>query len=387
MSQFNRRFFLKTSVAGVAGFSLTASTSKASVPLTFDQDDNILTRTLGNTGIRVPVLSMGVGGCDSPAVVRAALKSGITHFDTAHVYQGGNSEKMLGSIFREYPRESFTVATKVKQTQTREEFLRIFDESLARLQLDYVDILYLHSIKNRNEALDPGIMAILSEIKNSGRARHIGLSTHSNEPEVIQAAIDSDFYEVVLVAYNFKQDHAEEVRQKIRLAGEKGIGIVAMKVMAGGYLDKEKTREVNYRAALKWVLQEEHVSTTIPSINNLDQLKDNMQVLRSVELTGEEMNALELAGPEQGLFCNQCNECTGSCGHSLPIPDAMRAYMYAYAYGQTLKAQELLNNTGLDPDVCSSCPVCTVTCRKGFAVHEKLTEILRLQSVPKEFLT
>ncbi len=78
------------------------------------------------------------------------------------------------------------------------------------------------------------------ELKKQGKVRFVGMSTHKNEPDIIQAAIDSNFYDVVLTTLNFSQGHADKIREKIALAAEKGIGIVAMKTMAGGFSDKEQ---------------------------------------------------------------------------------------------------------------------------------------------------
>lgn len=387
MKSFNRRNFIRTSAIGVAGFGIAQNAKAAQTNSTNASANEVITRKLGNTGINLPVLSMGVGRCDSPAVVKAALKLGVKHFDTAHRYQRGNSERMLGDVLKDYNRDSFVISTKIKTTNTKEEFLEMFEESLSRLQMDYVDILYLHAIGSREDLLNNEMMQALKIAKKSGKAKHIGVSTHKNEPEVIQAAIDSQFYEIVLSAINFKQEHAVELKEKIALANKNGIGIIAMKVMAGGFLDKEKEQPVNYKAALKWILQDENVHSTIPSMINLEQLMDNSAILNDINLTDEEQKSVLLAQKEQGLFCNGCSQCVPSCKKQLPIPELMRAYMYTYGYGESLKAKELISDLNIDENACESCKVCTATCIKGFHISEKLSDIARLQNTPTEFLT
>lgn len=386
MKAINRRNFLRTGAISAAGLSLAAS-AKANSLLNTSNRSDVISRKLGNTGIELPVLSMGVGKCDSPAVVKAALKLGVRHFDTAHRYQQGNSEKMLGEVLKDYSREDFVIATKVKATDTKEQFLEKFEESLTRLQMDHVDILYLHAVSTVDQLMNEEMVAALKQVKKDGKAKHIGVSTHKNEPEIIQGAIDSDLYEIVLCAINFKQDHKEALREKINLAAEKGIGIVAMKVMAGGFLDKEKQEPVNFTAALKWPLQNEGVATTIPSMVNLEQLMNNSAILNDISLDSKEKEDLAVAQNAQGLYCNACKECVSTCKNQLAIPELMRAYMYCYGYSEAKKAKELLSSLNTPSKSCEECDTCTAHCPKGFKIAEKIKDISRLENTPSEFLT
>ena len=111
MTRFNRRGFLKTGITGAAGI-LAFSPAMASKGAYF-QGKNIVYRTLGKTGLKVPVVSFGVMRADNPNLCKAAYEKGITLFDTAHGYQNGNNEIMLGNLFKNYPRNSFILETKV----------------------------------------------------------------------------------------------------------------------------------------------------------------------------------------------------------------------------------------------------------------------------------
>lgn len=115
-NELDRRQFLCSAALGGAG-ALIASTSKLmasyskSAPPT--DEKKLIKRKLGATGIELPIVSMGVMRADNAALIPAAMKTGLVHFDTAHGYQGGKNEEMLGEVFKDYPRNSFIVATKV----------------------------------------------------------------------------------------------------------------------------------------------------------------------------------------------------------------------------------------------------------------------------------
>jgi len=358
----------------------------------------VVRRKLGNTGIELPVVSFGVMRADNPNLIKAAMDTGYEHFDTAHVYQKGNNEKMLGEILKDYPRDSFTIATKVPPEEkdretghllsgsTKKAFLDKLDISLKRLKMDHVDILYAHSISSKQAVEFEPILDALQTAKKQGKTKHIGLSTHKNEPEVIEAAIQQGVHEVILTSYNFQQDHHEKMTRAIAKASEAGIGIVGMKSMAGGRLGKDSDKPVDYLAALKWVLNDPHVHTTIPGIINFEQLRENFSVMANLDLTREEKNYLHAASLEQGLYCNACEQCIPTCRKNIPIPEMMRAYMYAYGYREMKKARDVLVDHQVDGNPCQDCSVCTVRCVKGFNVRGKLADISRIVDIPGDFL-
>ncbi|HJX54841.1 MAG TPA: aldo/keto reductase [Polyangia bacterium] len=354
-------------------------------------------RVLGRTGIEVPIVSMGVMNADNPNLVRAALDGGLFLLDTAHGYQEGRNEEMLGTVLKDRKRDSFVLATKVHLStldrktglfskQTRgEEIEEKLNISLKRLGLDRVDILHLHNQTAREGVLYEPVLRALEKAKRDGKTRFVGLSTHKNEPEVIRAAVEAKLYDVVLTSYNFRQDHHLEVQKAIAEAAQAGLGIVAMKTQAGIYWDKEKTSPINMKAALKWALRDPNVHTAIPGFTTLDQLQTDLEVLRDPTLTDEEKRSLE-APKLAGFFCQGCGECLDPCLEKLPIPELMRSFMYAHAYRNREAAQALLLELGLPESPCDDCGECPVRCAKGFDVRQRVRDIVRLREVPREFL-
>ncbi|MDR2037964.1 MAG: aldo/keto reductase [Bacteroidales bacterium] len=382
----NRRNFIKLSAAASAALALNHATIQAKPAI---RENKIPERTLGRTNIQLPILSMGVMRADNPSVVRAAYNSGIIHFDTANGYQNGKNEEMLGTFFSGKPRDSYILATKVKQNlgdDAVEKFLEQFETSMKRLKMDHVDILYFHALSKPEEVNYAPIVEAMVKLKKDGRTKYIGLSTHSNEPAVINAAVDNGNYDVILTSYNFNQKHLSELNPAIERAVKANLGIVAMKTMAGGYLDRERTQKVNTKAALKWALQNPNIHTAIPGFTSFEELEECLDSAANLEMDQEEKNFLSVTANQTLLYCQGCRNCIDQCSKNLPIPDMMRAYMYNYGYKSPQLAQEVITGLQLAENPCGDCAACTVRCTGGFQVAEKIKDINRLRNVSKDFL-
>lgn len=399
----SRREFLKKSAAGIAGVAMVPSVlgiGSAAAAGPRKKKKRFVHRKLGRTGIKLPVVGMGVMNADNPDLVRAALDAGIVLLDTAHAYQRGRNEEMIGEVIKGRRRRSFVIATKVRgspldretglytEEATAGPFIEAFDTSLGRLGLDYVDILFHHNVVSRGGALHEPYLAALEEMKKQGKTRFVGISTHKNEPEVIGAAVESGVYDVVLTTYNFRQPHVREIEKAIAEANRAGLGVIAMKTQAGAYWDSEKRHPINMKAALKWALRNENVHTAIPGFTTFEQMELDLSVMEDLALTPAE--ELDLKADEQmglaGLFCDQCAECTLQCPHGVDIPTLMRSYMYAYGYRNLFAAKETFESAGTGELPCASCSSCAVKCRMGFDVRKRATDIARIRDVPDDFI-
>lgn len=388
----NRRDFLRLSATVGAGAILIPETTASTLSKSNVKKNEMPVRTLGRTGVKLPILSMGVMRADNPNVLRAAYNSGIFHFDTAHGYQNGRNEEMVGTFFQGKPREEYFIATKVKfdyplKDNFEQDFNDKLDISLKRLKMDYVDIFYAHAYDSAEEVTEPRVIAALEKIKADGKARFIGFSTHASKPEQVHAAVEAGIYDVILLSYNFKLHNLKETDEAIERAAKAGIGIVAMKTMTGAKEDAEGNKKVNAQACLKWAWNNENITTAIPGFTNYDELEECLAAVQSPELTGSEQEYLASLLDKEMLYCQQCGQCLTQCTAHLPIPDMMRAYMYAYGYNHSQLSQETLLELNYAENACSDCNTCQVKCPSGFNVARKIASIMPVRNIPTEFLS
>ena len=405
----DRRKFLKNSLLTVAGAGLISRSHSQSLSgqESLQDDTKLLYRILGKTGIRLPVISMGTGNTDNPNLVRSALDKGVRLFATAEAYQNGNNESMVGSVLKDRPRDSFIIMTSsadinwidtktgvFKDSFDPKAFLQRVDESLKRLEVDYVDIFIQPFAATRESVFSEPVRKAMETVKKSGKAKYLGIATHRLEHEAIRAAVDTGIHDVIMTAYNFRRQgwgsmqNGEELDEAIQYAAESGLGIIAMKTMAGVYWDKERTKPINATAALKWALQNKNVHTTVPDCSTYDQLNQDLAIMANLELTEEEKQDLKPPSEElsSGLYCQQCNKCISQCPEAIDIPTIMRSYMYAYGYGNLEFARKTLCSTGLHSFPCNDCSDCNVNCLMGFDVRSKILDIARLQEIPEDFI-
>lgn len=396
-NRIKRREFIGKATLGLFSTGLALPLLKSNA-FTSEQPQKVIYRTLGRTKLRIPVVSFGVMNSDSPDLIKRALDMGINHLDTAHVYLRGNSERVIGEVLQKSGnRDKIYVATKMRFARDRqknvfilrgterepgaseENLFKQLETSLQRLRTDYIDILYLHSCYSPQMAAYEPLMNALVKAKKQGKARFIGVSTHSNEPDVIRASVDAGVYDVVLAAYNFAQNHRDEVKKAIKYAVSKGVGVVAMKTQGGKSMQEKGEIEINHEAALKWVLEDENVCTTIPGVTAFEQLDQNLMVMNNLALSGAERSEIQFASSLKGkIYCQNCRSCIPTCPNNAEIPNLMRAFMYAKAYGNYIQAgmtvAELPRKKGLN--VCRSCSLCMASCPNGINIGSRVKTLI-----------
>jgi predicted aldo/keto reductase-like oxidoreductase len=344
---------------------------------------------------------MGTMDAISEALVRTALDAGISHIATAQYYANGRVEEFVGKILKHYKREDIILATGVipqpidykagvfSEDTDVEKFEKDFEGSLKRMDTDYVDIFYLPYCAKKESVLFEPLMTSMEKIKKAGKARFLGVASHSFVPEAVRAAADSEFYDVVMLAYNFQIKDIAERKEAAAYAANKGMGVVAMKTITGEswVIHNKQVVASNPKAALKWVLQNENIHTAVPGFTTFDQLETNLSVMADLRLTPEEEKYLKLArfNHKDSLFCQGCGTCLKQCPIAPDIPTLMRSYMYAYGYRDLPAAVRNIKSVRDNPISCADCYSCIVECPMGFDIKEKALDIIRLRDFPPEF--
>ena len=398
---FSRRDFLATGlVLPAAGLRSSPVSSK---PLAVGQAQpepgRLEYRTLGKTGLKVTALAFGCMTTSDSSVIERAADFGINHFDTARIYQSGNNERMVGAALKEVRRK--VIISSKSAGKTKQEALADLDTSLRELGTDYLDIWYLHN-KTESDQVTEDLLEAQRLAKQSGKIRFAGVSTHFNMDKMMAYLAKLGQTDVVLTTYNFSMRSVDagantdqnapktDMTAAIRAARKADLGIVVMKVLAGGVarvrrgdrlyganpqaLSRQLGQEGVPVAAIKWALKNESVDTAIVCMTSHDEFEENVRAMAEPYTERDEkLLTAQLAeiGPR---YCRMCGDCGGVCEKGVPVPDVLRFLTYAEGYGQfALGREEFLK---LGPAVaavrCADCAHCTVQCPYGVQVSARL---------------
>ncbi|MBD3237580.1 MAG: hypothetical protein GF330_12810 [Candidatus Eisenbacteria bacterium] len=264
-------------IAGLVGFS-HAQSSAAGPGATGGAKLRVRQyNTLGDTGLRVSDIGFGAGGTTDPALIEYALDLGINYFDTAANYAGGQSEVAVGQVAARR-RDEMIICTKLIMDgeTTQEDVVAGLEASLERLQTDYVDIYMIHG-GNRTAIDNPQIYEAFDRLKQAGKIRFTGVSTHGpNIASEMRSVIAEGKLDVILCSFDPVGD--PEIPAMLREAAAQGIGLVGMKVFPSAreasLPEFESGAQPFHLAALRWALQESGMHTVLVSLNMMDQVDE-----------------------------------------------------------------------------------------------------------------
>ncbi len=294
----SRRNFLRTAALGVAGGSaalaagckyqsqifLVKGAPKEATEKSPEWHEARIRgyRPLGRTGMQMSDVSFGTSGLDNAATVKHALERGVNYFDTSPDYSRAGSEQTLGEGIKGHPRDKLFIVSKfctpdghLDNDTPVKEVIAAVEGSLKRLGTDYLDLAHIHAVNSIDRLMNPNIHEAFDRLKEQGKLRFLGVSSHTPDLEkVMRHAVDSGRFDVIMVAYNFKNWPA--LTTIFADAKKKGVGVVAMKTLKGAkhtalsdFTPSE--RESFSQAAFKWVLSNGDVSGLVVSINSLSQ--------------------------------------------------------------------------------------------------------------------
>jgi hypothetical protein len=382
-----RRDFLKTSALAAAATTGLLNPFQASAAVA---DKPVVKRwqTLGKTGLKMSDIAYGCSQLPSPSMMLRAIERGINYFDTAPDY--GDSEKTIGEAMSKVQRDKIILATKfckgfvypdhLSHTSKKKDYIEALDGSLKRLKTDYVDIAFVHAIgedgRNRQDEEkrlnNDELFGAVEELKKAGKMRYLAISSHgpNNPVELLTAAIKSGHYDIIMPAFNFMKN--TEFDGVLTEAKNKGVGVVAMKTLAGA---KEKKLDKLPRpfepAALKWVLKHQEIAGLIITITTLTDLDLYLTA------SGETFSSLDqelldqYAKQYSSVYCRTgCNQCQGGCSFAVPIATIMRYQMYFEDYGQEKRAMQAYARLTANAQRCAQCSGgCAGACPYGLSIQ------------------
>ncbi len=399
-----RRDFLKLAATAGVGAVLGAAASpalaqekdpgKTQAPAAMPQ------RTLGKTGVKVPILSLGTmfDTATNQIVLRQAFKLGVTYWDTAESYEGGRSEQGIGQFFKKNP-EARARVFLVSKSYSPERGTAILDqhlkESLERLSTSYIDMYYVHGISEMKEVDTKETRAWAEKAKSQGKIKFFGFSTHRNMEDLLLAASKLDFIDGILATYNYRVMGLPKMKEAVAACVEKGIGLTAMKTQGVGPVPSEgegdaalaerflKQGYTSEQMRLKAVWTDSAIASVCSQMPNLTVLMANAAAaLDKTKLTSGDLQALtQYAQASRDCYCAGC---TGICEEAfsaqVPVGDVMRAMMYWKSYGDLARARDLyasLEPGDLDALSRRELALAEGRCPQGLAIGKVLAEAAR----------
>jgi predicted aldo/keto reductase-like oxidoreductase len=369
-NQFNRRDFLKrVSVAGLAPVLASAEIKKdANTPQAQKtRSPQVPKRKLGKTGVEVSCLGLGTNRLDNQIILRRAIEMGVTCWDAAHSYVGGNSEREIGKLLSKSPklRKKLFLITKASFAKTIEQKEKYLHESLERMNTDYIDLYYaIHGLS------DPALLTNelkqwVESIKKRGLIRLVGFSTHSNMPQCLTAAVKVGWIDALTTSYNFRLMQNDEMTAAVETCHKAGVGLITMKSVAltfkerdmleaGKKIETDEDKKLLKRflekgfaegpAKIKTVLADERISSACVGMNNVALLNSNVAgVLGKTKLTRADRDIF--AEYAKATCSSYCAGCAHICNSALPetpyISEIARYLMYYNSYGDKDRAREL----------------------------------------------
>lgn len=351
---------------------------------------------LGMGCMRLPCRGEEIDEPAAAEMVEYAIRHGVNYFDTAWGYHKGQSEIVMGRLLKQYPRESFYLASKfpgydlANMTKAKE----IFERQLEKCQTDYFDFYLFHNVceKNVDAFLDNetyGILDYLLEQKAKGRIRHLGFSTHGSLA-VMRRFLETygSHLEFCQIQLNYLDWTFQNAKEKLELLQEYNLPVWVMEPLRGGKLAKlDDGQEQRLRAArpdegtpawaFRFLQTIPQVCVTLSGMSDMEQLKANVATFEeSRPLNAQERELLLGIAREitekTSIPCTSCRYCTTYCPQGLDIPYLISLYNeHRFTNGgfmapMALEAQPKEKH----PSACLGCRSCEAVCPQQIRISE-----------------
>ncbi|MDE7363047.1 MAG: aldo/keto reductase [Oscillospiraceae bacterium] len=329
------------------------------------------------------------------------MQAGLTYYDTAYVYDNGDSELAAkAALVDRYPRESFTLATKLNAwlgEPDEKAAKRQLYTSLERTGAGYFDYYLLHALQttNRKKYDEYGIWDFVKEQKAKGLIKHWGFSFHAG-PDMLDELLtehpDAEFVQLQL-NYADWEDPGIASRANYEVARKHGKSIIVMEPVKGGALANppQPVKDVFAAAdknasfaswAIRYVASLDGIITVLSGMSNVEQMADNLSYMKDFKPLDEREQevikaAREALGKVKSIACTGCHYCTDGCPQNIPIPEIFAARNKQLVWGQIERGNgDYANATasrGKASD-CIACGQCESACPQQLKVIDLLSE-------------
>ena len=358
-------------------------------------------RKFGNTGLNPSILGFGMmrlkkredGAIDEEWAIktlRNAIDNGLTYVDTAYSY--GDSERVTGLCLLDGYREKVTLASKmpIMMLKCEEDFDRILNEELERLQTDHIDAYLLHAVNAErweNFVVRFNVLEKMEKAKAEGKIRHIGFSFHDNL-ETFKRLLDIYNWDFCQIQLNYLDVNYQAGLEGMRLAHERGLAVVVVEPLRGGALANipadvaAMLPKSPVESALDFLWNMPQVNVVLSGMSTTEQVEQNLSYADRAHagmLSEEEVNAMLMAGNKMRMKisvpCTACGYCN-VCPNDIAIPDIFAMFNRAQMDGDGVRAMneyralEERNQSG-----CIECGACVAACPQHIEIPEELKKV------------
>ena len=370
-------------------------------------------RNFGNTNFKPSALGFGcmrlpqilgeenrIDEPEATRMVRYAIDQGVNYIDTAWSYHGGQSEVFLGKALQDGYREKVALATKMPSwlIEKQEDFDYYFSTQLERLQTDHIDFYLLHALNQGywDTYLKFHVFDWAEKQMAEGKIRHLGFSFHDEHPVFEKILTGYDHWDFCQIQYNYMDTDYQAGARGLKMAAERGLGVVVMEPLKGGKLaievppnlvknvfDRAETPRKPAEWALQWLWNQPEVGVVLSGMSTFDQVDLNLaSASRSGvgSLSTEEVRIVEQARDAwQGLApvaCTHCEYCL-PCPSGVLIPQIFEIYNNSMMYGQQERGQRAYQNQIAEAsraDACIECGTCETLCPQNLTIIDYLKD-------------
>lgn len=333
------------------------------------------------------------------------MAAGLNYFDTAYVYDSGDSERAAKeALVDRYPRDSFTLATKLcawMGAHDEETAKQQFYTSLERTGAGYFDYYLLHALQAGNYKMYDKyhIWDFVKEQKAKGLIRHWGFSFHATPDildEILTAHPDAEFVQLQLNYADWENPDVT-ARENYEVARKHGKSIVVMEPVKGGALadPPEAVRKIFDEAnagasyaswAIRYAASLDGIITVLSGMSNVEQMEDNLSYMKEFKALNEQeqtavRKAQEVINGIKSIPCTACHYCTAGCPKKIPIPEIFEARNKQLVWGQLEEGkaayEKAVSGVGCASD-CIACGQCERACPQQINVIERLKECAKV---------